>query len=109
MKITYKQLVDICDKEGWLVYPSDNTIDLRKSSPAGEDFGFSIDKDKDYIEQIEQYADDFDPQEHAESWIQLSKQEKEQMGVPSTFTLVDDAKDIQKMLFDLVNAVNGLV
>ena len=106
MEITYKQLVDICDKEGWLVYPSSNTIDLRKSSPAGEDFIFSIEKGKDYIEQIEQYADNFDADEHAEMWVDAKRNGAS--GVPSITELVDDAKEIQKMLYDLVNAVNGL-
>lgn len=106
MKITYKQLVDICDKEGWEVYPSDDTIDIRQGSPRGEDFGFTIDKNKDYVEQIENYADNFDADEHVEMWVEAKRNGVS--GVPSITELVDDARDIQKMLYDLVNAVNGL-
>lgn len=106
MKITYKQLVDICDKEGWQVYPSDNTIELRQGSLRGEDFGFTINKDEDYIEQIENYADNFDVDEHAEMWVKAKAEGVS--GIPSITELVDDARDIQKMLYDLVNAVNGL-
>lgn len=109
MKINYKQLVKVATEQGWDVFPDKDVIDLRIYSPAGEDFGFSIDKNKDYIEQIEDFESNFDPDEHAEQWCRLSAEEKSRMGVPPISVLLEDAKDIKQMLVDLVNAVNGLV
>ena len=39
-----KQLFDVCEELGWMVYEDDDMIELQMFSPAGEDFSFSVDK-----------------------------------------------------------------
>lgn len=104
--MTYKELKKICEELNWKTYPSGNMVEIRKYSPAGEDFSICIDKDGDFVGQIEDYADNFDVDEHVEMWVEAKKNGVS--GVPSISDLVDDAKDIRDMLYELVNAVNGL-
>lgn len=52
---------------------------------------------------INEYADDFDPDEHIEMWIEARKNGV--AGVPTTRELVHDAEAIQKMLKELAEAL----
>ena len=56
-------------------------------------------------EKVEEYAQDFDVDEHVERWIDARK--RGVSGVPSTIReLLEDAEAIQKMLNDLAEALN---
>ena len=96
------ELEDYLESKDWSVYKDEEGWDIRQASPAGEDFGFFIRHDDDVqkaINEIKEYAYDFNVDEHVEMWIGG-------LGAPDVVTLVDDAKEIQKMLDDLADGVN---
>lgn len=86
--------------------------DIAQYSPAGEDFSFSICHNNDIekaIREIDNYAYDcFDIDEHISMWIEARNVDNNRMGVPSPRELVEDANDIQEMLYNLANYCNNL-
>ena len=96
--ISFKKFLEISESLGWSVLKSKSKgfyiIELYKYSPAGEDFGFSIDCSKlcDVIQKVCSYVDDFDTEEHV--LLMLESRNR-----PSIKTLVTD--DIKKMLIEL--------
>lgn len=99
---TMDELEDYLDTNGWSVYKDEEGWDIRQASPAGEDFGFYIrhgDDVEQAIKEIKEYAYDFDIEEHVE--LHLGGR-----GAPGVVELVEDAKEIQKMLDELADGVN---
>lgn len=94
------RLQETCEKLGWkFTHDKKNgTIELRKYSPAGEDFGFTV-SDKNPIKEILEAYCSFDIEEHVEDWLDAKL--KGVSGVPDVVTLVDDAKEISNMLEEL--------
>ena len=91
-----KQLFDVCEELGWMVYEDDDMIELQMFSPAGEDFSFSVDKNF-FVEDVIAYAESFDSQEHAAFWM-VTRYRDNQTGIPSARELVEDADEIQAEL-----------
>lgn len=60
-----KEIRDIIENLGWSIYEDEKGVDFRKGSPAGEDFGFYVYDKEDLINEIIDYANNFDPDEHA--------------------------------------------
>lgn len=95
-----KRVKALCEKLDWKVYEYEQDVELEKYSPAGEDFFFCVDK-KDFIQNVIEYAEDFDADEHAEMWVENRHSVK---GVPQSIrTLIDDADAIKDMLLELAN------
>ena len=91
------------NKMGWWynIY-EDGSIEIGKHSPAGEDFFFNI-AGKDITTEVQEYYEDFDPDEHAKMWVENMETVK---GVPRSIrTLINDADAIDKMLYELANAL----
>lgn len=94
----------ICEKLGWCVQPDNDEVMLEQFSPAGEDFFFYADK-KRFAESIAEYAESFDPNEHATLWVLNMHNVK---GVPQSMrTLIDDADAIKKMHTELSEQINN--
>lgn len=88
----------------WAVTEGDDgSLELEKYSPAGEDFIFEV-KGEDVAAEVREYADDFDTDEHIEMWVMARHNVS---GVPDIKTLVQDADDIQTMLNELADALDG--
>lgn len=88
----------ICEDLGWEVYETEDDIELRKCSSLGEDFGFSVKADK-FLEDLRDYYEDFDPEEHAATWYNAKNNVR---GVPQSLrALLDDAIEIDGMLENL--------
>ena len=95
-----KRVKALCEKLDWKVYEYEKDVELEKYSPAGEDFFFCVNK-KDFIQNVIEYAEDFDADEHAEMWVENRHSVK---GVPQSIrTLIDDADAIKDMLLELAN------
>ncbi len=93
-----KRIRKICENLDWSIHEYENDVELEKYSPAGEDFFFCVDK-KDFINNVIEYAEDFDADDHAEMWVENRHTVS---GVPqSVRTLIDDADAIKKMLLEL--------
>lgn len=92
------KIIEIAEKLEWTANVTNDYIEFRQYSPAGEDFSFIVNTvtPKEIVEQVVEYADDFDIDEHIEMWIEAKRNGV--LGVPSTRELVCDAEDISKML-----------
>ena len=101
------KLISVCESLGWSVYEDEESgeVELRKHSPAGEDFSFTVDADS-FIGDIKVYYENFDVDEHVEMWIEAKQSGVP--GVPSIKALVHDAEDIENMLEELVIALCGV-
>lgn len=94
-----KQIRQTIEDLGWrIIKYEDGTVELEKSSPAGENFIFTV-SEKNIVADIEEYAATFDPDEHVE--ILIMARRNEMSGVPSNMELVEDAKAIEDMLEEL--------
>lgn len=108
MKI--EDLIDKANEFGWSAREYNDEWEFSQYSPAGEDFSFCISKSdaKDLhglVRKIRLCADSFDPEEHAMMWAEAGRNGVG--GVPSLFTLVDDAKDLKTMLNELASAMEN--
>lgn len=104
-------LLDKVDALGWSVYEDESGWDIRQASPAGEDFGFFVQSSEvkdadDFVREVRKFADDFDPYENIEMWVEARKNGVG--GVPDIRTLVKDADDEQDMLDELADALEGV-
>ena len=99
MKANIKNLLAYIESLGWNVYrDGDGYVELSQYSPAGEDFSFTV-SENDLIEDVKDYAESFDSEEHAAMWYDAKQ--RGIRGVPSLHELVEDADAIQEMLEDL--------
>lgn len=99
------KLKNLINSQGWSVEDEGCSIRIAKPSPAGEDFSFSVEPagDKNTIDEILHYANEFDPESHAEIYIPI----RGTGGVPNTIReILQDAEDIKDMLMDLANVLS---
>ena len=77
---------------------------IGKCSPAGEDFFIYV-PIQNFAEKVEEYAQDFDVDEHVEMWLDARKSGFS--GVPFTIReLLEDAESVRQMVNDLAEALN---
>ena len=100
--ITEKQ-VEICESLDWKIHEyDDGSIDLESYSPEGEDLIFTINAGEEFVHGICSIAVNFDVDEHVKMWIPSLGEN----GVPGSISaLVEDAKEIEQMLYELVAAL----
>lgn len=103
-----EDLKNAIENYGWNVNECDFNCgtgwELYQHSPAGEDFGFAIEHNNNVekaIEEINQYANDFDIDEHIEMWVEARQIDNNRLKVPPIRILVEDAENIQEMLDNL--------
>ena len=92
-----QEYLDILEKREWSVcdYTDDGRVELEWYSPAGEDFIVCV-KVENFPDEILDYSDDFDPDEHIEMWVEARANGRQD--VPGARRLAKDAEDIQKEL-----------
>lgn len=95
-----KEYLDILEKREWSVsgYTDDGRVELEWWSPAGEDFLVCVNVEN-FPDEILDYSDDFDPDEHIEMWVEARANGRQD--VPGARRLAKDAEDIQKELDEL--------
>lgn len=110
-----EDLKNAIENYGWNVNECDFNCgtgwELYQHSPAGEDFGFAIEHNNNVekaIEEIKQYANDFDIDEHIEMWVEARQIDNNRLKVPPIRILVEDAENIQEMLDNLSELCNEL-
>lgn len=99
------KIIKTSEALGWSVEDDGDTVSFYQYSPAGEDFSFTIGKGN-IIEEVKEYAADFDIDEYIEMWIEAKRNGAS--GVPSARELVHDAEDIDSMLQELAVALSEL-
>lgn len=94
--------LDILEKREWSVcdYTDDGRVELEWYSPAGEDFIVCV-KVENFPDEILDYSDSFDPDEHIAMWIEAKQNGTK--GVPGARQIVHDAEEIEKELDELAN------
>lgn len=98
-----EEIIDIAEDLGWKCIKDEKWLEFYQFSPAGEDFGFSVDID-DAVRQVSEYADSFDEGEHISMWIDARGANVR--GIPDNEVLIKDAKAIKLMLQKLASALN---
>lgn len=107
------KITDLLEKNRWHVYHEQHEkkhfAECETWSPAGEDLVVTIWYDgtgRDFIKNFREYADDFDPDEHAEIWANS----RGRNGVPNSIReLIDDADAIKEMLDDMATQLEALL
>lgn len=96
--------LDILEKREWSVcdYTDDGRVELEWYSPAGEDFIVCV-KVENFPDEILDYSDSFDPDEHIAMWIEAKQNGTK--GVPGARQIVHDAEEIEKELDDLLETL----
>lgn len=92
-----QEYLDILEKREWSVsgYTDDGRVELEWWSPAGEDFLVCVNVEN-FPDEILDYSDDFDPDEHIEMWVEARANGRQD--VPGARRLAKDAEDIAKEL-----------
>lgn len=94
------------------LYKEDNGrtyAEMEKYSPLGEDFCMIIDFSEEnpadtFMNDLKDYYSGFDPEEHAEMWIE----NRGKNGTPDSIRdLFDDAQDIEDMIGELIRYLEG--
>ena len=107
-----EELLDMAEDWNYRIYSEEDGrayVEMETSSPAGEDFIMYIDFNQSepvtsFLNDLKEYYDDFDPEEHAEMYIDS----RGQNGVPGTIReLLDDADAIKAMIGELWKELTG--
>ena len=101
--------ISLCGEISERAYNNDGyDVELETYSPEGEDVIISLIYDgteEDFIKQFESYAEDFDAEEHAETYINM----RGKNGVPESIkNLLEDAEWQKEMLLEVAKDLNGL-
>lgn len=90
-----QEYLDILEKREWSVsgYTDDGRVELEWWSPAGEDFLVCVNVEN-FPDEILDYSDDFDPDEHIEMWVEARANGRQD--VPGARRLAKDAEDIDR-------------
>lgn len=99
--------IDFFDNRDWNVYViNDNEnrfeLEIEQWSNAGEDLVFSIISKlnvRDIAKELSYLYESFDVEDHVAMWLEAKSNGVS--GVPDVTTLVDDAREIEEMLYDL--------
>jgi len=98
-------MIERAESMDWIWHNcTDGSIELESRSPAGKNLIVSL-CGKDVIREMRQYTNDFEPDEHAEMWVE----NRGKRSVPDSIgILIDDADEIQKMLEVLADELESL-
>ena len=101
--------ISVCGEITERIYNDDGyDVELETYSPEGEDVIISLIYDgteEDFIRQFERYAEDFDTEDHAETYINM----RGKNGVPESIKdLLEDAEWQKEMLLEVAKDLNSL-
>lgn len=101
---TIEQITQIAESLGWSVDVGDIDIYFSQFTPAGQDFGFYVDKNKDIAEEIYNYYEGYDPSAEALLWCDDSGHGKR--GAPYLLKdIIADMEDAEAMVETLYEAI----
>lgn len=90
----YQKLLAKAEELGWSCWEDENGgIELGKHSPAGEDLFFYVCTRENPVEEVREYVDGFDPEEHVRGLLNVKTDGFS--GVPDVETLVKDRRTVR--------------
>lgn len=94
-----KNIKKILEDNNFVVTKEGNQYFISQYTPAGEDWGFYLDK----LEDLKTYAENFDPDEEFEMWVEAKKNGVSD--VPSYRELLDDQEWKQEILLKMAEQI----
>ena len=97
-----KKFIRIAEKLGWSVSKDKETLELQQYTSYGQDFNFSVNRNDDYVMQVYNYYESYDPDEEALLWVDDSGHGKN--GAPYRLKdIITDMEEVEGMLAELYN------
>ena len=103
--MTEKQFIKIAVDLGWTVQKDPDTIELGQYTTYGQDFWFSVNRNEDYVKQVYEYYDSFDPGQEALLWVGDDGHGKN--GAP--YHLKDIIKDMEEVEYMIEKLYDTLI
>ena len=94
-----RNIVEVFTNYGFFVQKESDGWNISKYTPAGEDWWFCLNK----LEDIKDYAENFNPEEEFEVWVEAKKNGEK--GIPPYGELWQDQIWKQNMLKNVANEV----
>ena len=102
--MTEKKFIQIAQRLGWSVTKDRYDIELQFYTDYGQDFSFSVNRNEDYVKQVYDYYNSFDPDEEALLWVDDSGHGKN--GAPYRLRdIITDMEEVEKELKKLYDAL----
>lgn len=102
--MTEKKFIQIAERLGWSVTKDRYDIELQFYTDYGQDFSFSVNRNEDYVKQVYDYYNSFDPDEEALLWVDDSGHGKN--GAPYRLRdIITDMEEVEKELEKLYDAL----
>lgn len=99
-KMSEKISIKEAESLGWTVTQCDEFYELKNLSPAGEELCFMVDVGH-FAYDVKLYAHNFNEESHVKMWLSAAS---DTVVVPDKSVLLEDAKEIKKMLDALYDA-----
>lgn len=103
--MTEKKFIKIAEDLGWSVTKDRYDIELQFYTDYGQDFNFSVNRNEDYVKQVYDYYNSFDPDEEALLWVDDSGHGKN--GAP--YRLKDIITDMEEVEDELKKLYGALI
>lgn len=102
--MTEKKFIQIAERLGWEVTKDRYDIELQFYTDYGQDFSFSVNRNEDYVKQVYDYYNSFDPDEEALLWVDDSGHGKN--GAPYRLKdIITDMEEVENELEKLYDAL----
>lgn len=102
--MTEKKFIQIAERLGWSVTKDRYDIELQFYTDYGQDFNFSVNRNEDYVKQVFDYYNSFDPDEEALLWVDDSGHGKN--GAPYRLKdIITDMEEVENELEKLYDAL----
>lgn len=99
-----KKFIKIANDLGWSVTTDDYDIELQFYTDYGQDFSFSVNRTEDYVKQVYEYYDSFDPSAEALLWCDDFGHGKN--GAPYLLKdIIADMEEVEQKLEQLYDAL----
>lgn len=99
-----KQFIKIAEGLGWSVTKDRADIELQQYTSFGQDFNFSVNRTEDYVKQVYEYYNSFDPSAKALLWCDDDGHGKN--GAPYHLKdIIADMEEVEQMLEQLYDAL----
>ena len=98
--MTFKKFKKIAEDLGWNVSVYENDINLQQYTSFGQDFFFTIQKDKELIPQVYDFYENYDPCKEALLWTDSDGHGKN--GAPHELKdIIKDMEECEQMVKEL--------